>query len=136
MTYQKELSSESRLNNVKSEFEIWRTTRTSQKPIPSYLWDMAVDLYPALTVNKICSTLSLSYTGLKQRVEQKSKQISVRADAKPAFIELEFPQPSVSISECVVEMEQSGGAKLRICFRGKPDIDLLELCNSFWRRQA
>jgi len=137
MNHQKDLPAETRLNKVKSEFKIWRTTRKNRNPIPADLWEHAVELYPAFTISKISTTLAISYTDLKQRVHQKPENFSASQDEKPpTFIELGFPAPSSSISECVVEMEDSSGAKMRMCFRGRTDFDLLELGKSFWRRQS
>jgi hypothetical protein len=136
MNQQKKLPAETRLNKVKSEFEIWRTTRKNRKPIPAELWKLAVELYPVFTISKISTTLALSYTDLKKRVQLKPEIFSVRQNEKPpTFIELDFPPPSPSIAECVVEMEDSSGAKMKMCFRGRTDFDLLELGKSFWRRQ-
>jgi len=62
MNHQKNLPAETRLNKVKSEFKIWRTTRKNRNPIPADLWEHAVELYPAFTISKISTTLALSYT--------------------------------------------------------------------------
>ena len=137
MNQQKKLPAETRLNKVKSEFEIWRTNRKNRKPIPTDLWEQAVELYPAFTISKISTTLALSYTDLKKHVQQKPEDFSVQQNEKPpTFIALDFPAPSPSIAECVVEMEDSSGAKMKMCFRGRTDFDLLELGKSFWRRQS
>ncbi len=134
MNHQKNLPAENRLNKVKSEFDFWRTTIKNGKPIPVELWEQAVDLYPEFTISKISITISLSYTNLKRRVEQKAEDVSGdRIENIPAFIELGLPQSSPLLSECVVEMEDSRGAKMRMCFRGETDFDLLELGKSFWR---
>ena len=135
MNHQKNLPAENRLNKVKSEFDFWRTTRKNGKPIPVELWEQAVDLYPEFTISKISTTISLSYTDLKRCVEQKAEDVTGgRIENIPAFIELGLPQSSPLVSECVVEMEDSSGAKMRMCFRGETDFDLLELGKSFWRR--
>ena len=137
MNQRKKLPAETRLNKVKSEFELWRANRKNRKPIPTELWKQAVELYPAYTISKISTTLALSYTDLKKRIQQKPENFSVREnETPPTFIELGFPQPSPSIAECVVEMEDSSGAKMKMCFRGRTDFDLLELGKSFWRRQS
>ncbi len=77
MNHQKILPAENKLNKVKSEFDLWRTTRKNGKPIPAELWEQAVSLYPDFTISKISTTLSLSYTDLKRRVEQKAEDVSV-----------------------------------------------------------
>lgn len=136
MKQKKILSAETKLNQVRSNFEEWRAIRKNRKSIPPELWKQAAALYPAFTINKISKTLSLNYTALKRRVEQKPENSLVKqSENTPRFIELDFPQPcQSSVSECVVEMEDSSGAKMKMCFRGKTDLDLLELGKAFWRR--
>ena len=127
----------SELNKVKSSFEAWRTTKTKGSRIPQDLWKQAIALYPKCSIGKIATTLSLSYTDLKKRVENKiEKHSSSFNDAVPAFMEFNFPSACSSVSECVVEMEDGSGAKMRMCFRGKTDFDLLELGKSFWMRRS
>jgi hypothetical protein len=40
------------------------------------------------------------------------------------------------ISECIVEMEDGGGSKMKMCFKGKTEFDLLELGKSFSSKQV
>jgi len=127
----------SELNKVKSAFEAWRSTKTKGSRIPKDLWKQAIALYPKYSVGKIATTLSLSYTDLKKRVENKiGEHSSFINDSVPAFIEFDFSSACSPMSECVVEMEDGSGAKMRMCFRGKTDFDLLELGKSFWMRRS
>jgi len=137
MNQAKTLSTTSRLKNVKSDFENWRASKKKGSRIPPSLWEEAVGLYPEFTVSQIATNLSLSYTDLKQRIETKVVKNSTKeSKPDPAFFELDFSAPSASISECVVEMEDGSGSKMRMCFRGKTDFDLLELGKSFWMRRS
>lgn len=71
---------------------------------------------------------------LKERVYKlKAKEISIQEVLPPSFVELNFEQ-SPLVSECIVEMEDSFGAKMRMCFKGKTDFDLLEHGKTFWRK--
>lgn len=125
------------LNKVKSAFEAWRTTKEKGSCIPEYLWEEAVALYPEFSISKISTTLSLSYINLKQRVKKKiGERSSNKSEPFQGFVELGFSSPSPSISECVVEMEDGSGSKMRMCFRGSTDFDLLELGKSFWMRRS
>lgn len=137
MNQAKTLSTTPRLKNVKSDFKNWRASKKQGSRIPRYLWEEAVGLYPEFTVSQIATNLSLSYTDLKQRIENKVvKNSPNESKAVPAFFELDLSAPSASISECVVEMEDGSGSKMRMCFRGKTDFDLLELGKSFWMRRS
>ncbi|NOX32421.1 MAG: hypothetical protein GXP56_01600 [Deltaproteobacteria bacterium] len=40
------------------------------------------------------------------------------------------------IPECIVEMEDSGGSKMKMCFKNITGFHLLELGKSFWSKQA
>jgi len=123
------------LNKLKKEFEIWRTTRESRRPIPEKLWDKAIGLYPVYTINKISKELHLNYSDLKKRVQHNPDHIPMKQAEKSAFIELDFP-PDSPVSECIIEMEDKSGAKMKMCFRGKTDFDLLELGKSFWNKNS
>ncbi len=137
MDQTKTLSTTPRLKNVQSDFKNWRASKKKGGRIPPSLWEEAVGLYPEFTVSQIATNLSLSYTDLKQRIEKKVVKISPNESKPiPAFFELDFSAPSASVSECVVEMEDSSGSKMRMCFRGKSDFDLLELGKSFWMRRS
>jgi len=130
------LSTAPRLRNVQSSFKDWRASKKKGSRIPPSLWEEAVGLYPEFTVSQIATNLSLSYTDLKQRIETKIVKSSPNENKPvPAFFELDFSAPCASVSECVVEMEDGSGSKMRMCFRGKTDFDLLELGKSFWMRR-
>lgn len=101
------------------------------------LWKQAIALYPKFSIGNISTTLSLSYTDLKKRVENKiGKHSSSLNDPVAALMAFDFSSACSSVSECVVEMEDGNGAKMRLCFKGKTDFDLLELGKSFWMRRS
>jgi hypothetical protein len=55
----------------------------------------------------------------------------VKVEHNLPFIELDFEQTK-SPSHCVIEMEKSNGAKLKMYFTGERSLDLLELGKTFW----
>ena len=127
------LTPRSSISEVKEQFKIWRRTRKSPRPIPEKLWQAAVSLTATHSISQISKELVLDYSALKKRVLIKKKST---ADKKspPGFIELNI-EPPAAVLECMVEMQDSLGAKMRMHFRGKPDCDLLELTKAFWSRQ-
>jgi len=133
MTLQENASPEPSLSDVKERIDHWRTTREKPGPMPEALWAAAADLSKVHSVSKIANTLSLNYTALKNRVHPEQMDHPVVKEHPPAFIELGIGQ-APSISECMVEMENTAGAKMRMHFRGKTDVDLLELADAFWRK--
>jgi len=50
------------------------------------------------------------------------------------FIEVNLGPPA-AVSECIVEMQDILGAKMRMHFRGKTDFDLLQLAKAFWSKK-
>ncbi len=121
------------LSEVKAQFKNWRRTRKSPRPIPEQLWQAAVSLTAAHTVSQISKELVLDYSALKKRVLIKNKDGADKM-SPPGFIEVNL-EPPAAVSECIVEMQDIGGAKLRMHFRGKTDFDLLELAKAFWRKK-
>jgi len=131
----------STLEEVQQQFQLWRKTKTGRERIPASLWQVAVEVFyiGGHSLHKISKILHLNYTALKQHVEQHLPSlIEVEPDATPEdppdFIVFELAPP-ISVSECVIEMEDSTGAKMRMCLRGKTDPSILGICKSFWRHQ-
>ena len=121
------------LSEVKEQFKIWRRTRKSPRPIPEQLWQAAVSLTATHFISQISKELVLDYSALKKRVPIKKKDRSAKMNP-PGFIELNL-EPPASVSECMVEMQDILGAKMRMHFRGQPDVDLLELAKAFWSKK-
>jgi len=121
------------LSEVKEQFKNWRRTRKSPRPIPDKLWQAAVSLTATHSISQISKELILDYTALKNRVPIKKKNRGAKRSS-PGFIELNL-EPAAAVLECMVEMQDPLGAKMRMHFRGKPDCDLLELTKAFWSKQ-
>ena len=124
------------LDKVKQKFIIWRKTRTRGTRIPSKLWKAAIDIYHSenFTLHKVAKELRLNQADFKKHI-QKNIPV-VKKSSLPTFIEMDYEVQPGFISECIVEMEDPSGSKMKMCFRGKTQFDLLELGKSFWRKQA
>ena len=86
----------------------------------------------AYGVYRTARTLRIDYYGLKRRVEEASVTGSVRTDGKMAtFVELAGPLPAGS-GECLVELEDDNGSKMRMHLKGVEAPDLVALSRSFW----
>lgn len=125
-----------RLEGVRRRIEQWRQTRKVRSPIPDSLWAAAVRMANAYGVNRTARALRLNYYGLKKRVEQ---QAVVAADAtemkgSARFIEL-APLSSAGSCECLLELENVGGAKMRIQLKGIAMPDLTALSQTFWNHR-
>ena len=110
------------LSEVKEQFKIWRRTRKSPRPIPEKLWAAAVSLTANHCLSQISKELVVDYSALKKRVAIKKKDRAASMNP-PGFIEVNL-EPPAAISECIVEMQDILGAKMRMHFRGKTDFDL------------
>lgn len=53
----------------------------------------------------------------------------------PDFIEVNL-EPPATVSECIVEMQDRLGSKMRMHFKGQTDLDLLQLAKVFWTKGA
>lgn len=121
----------SELETVKQQFENWRKNRKSSKGrIPDELWEKATTLTKTHSVNVVAKTLRLSHADLTKRVAHVKKR---PAATKPAqsFIGLEYKTPLMP-PECIIELEDPSGAKMKMCFRGETGLDFLALGKAFW----
>lgn len=115
------------LGRVQRNIEQWRQTHRPRAPWPDELWRQAADLARAYGINPIARALRLDYYTLKKRVERTATE-SPKAD--PQFLEI-FPGgmngTCASWPRCMIEVEQAGGRKTRICLEGGELADLLEM---------
>ena len=121
------------LSEVKEQFKTWRKTRKSPRPIPKKLWTAAVSLTANHSISQISRELVLDYSALKKRAAIKNKN-SAASMSSAGFIEVNL-EPPAAVAECIVEMQDIAGAKMRMHFRGKTDFDLLELAKAFWSKK-
>lgn len=123
------------IEQVEEQFRTWRRTRGKRCAIPDRLWQAAESLYPKYSVYHISKSLGLNYTDLKHRIGPKrSTELSVPV-TKADFIELDLSD-SMSPADCVVEMQDSNGSKMRMHFKGGIGVDLLELGRVFWSKTS
>jgi hypothetical protein len=133
MTQKKPAVPSQTLSQVKEQFKTWRKTRKSPRPIPENLWSAAVGLTAKHAISQISKELVLDYSALKKRAAIKNEDSA--ASMSPAdFMEVKL-EPPVAAAECIVEMQDTLGSKMRMHFRGKTDFDLLELAKVFWSKK-
>lgn len=122
-----------KLEGVRQRIELWRQTRKGRSRIPSSFWKAAVRMARMYGVNRTSQALRLDYYGLKKRVEQQTAIIDDKTETKATgqFIEL-APFSSAGSCECTLELEDGGGAKMRVHLKGIGPPDLVALGRSFW----
>jgi hypothetical protein len=99
---------------LQRQLDQFRSTHARRTKLPESLWQAAVDLARQHGVYCVAHPLRLDSMGLKKRP---GGVPSLRQKAtKPAFVELIGPG-AVQPEEFVIELEPSGGSKMRIQWR-------------------
>ena len=98
-------------------FEQWRGARKGRARIPERLWTSAVRLAGAYGLCKTARTLGLDYNALKKRINSADPRDVSGEETATAFVELVSPQRA-GLPECIVELEDPRGAKMRIHVTG------------------
>ena len=136
MKHENHLALPSPLESVQYQFATWRETKkTPREPIPEYLWAAAANLENDYPLGRISKVLRLNHTDLKNRISGAKSNRQKKKSSSPLFVELDYLH-SFPASECIVEMEDATGSKMRMSFKGKAHLDLLELGKAFWRKGA
>jgi len=113
-------------------FMDWRKTKAVRDRIPDGLWQAAADLYHILgvSINRIARALRLNYSTLKSKIlDKRAAAIEPPADdASDMFIEL---APGPVCTDCIIEMENQTGVKMRMRFTGRADPAVISLGRYF-----
>jgi len=122
-----------RLEGTRRRFERWRRTRKIGTRIPESLWASAVTAAGTYGVSRTSSVLGVDYYSLKERL---AKQAIPSPDVPelggvPPFVELAAAPPRTMSGECILELEDAGGAKMRVHLKGFEAPDLAALTQSF-----
>src|SRR5512140_1927503 len=78
------VSTEQRLQKIRTSIDIWRWTRVKRSPMPEELWTPAVQMAKRLGMWRVARELGLSYESLRRRVEEKA----ARREATMGFVEV------------------------------------------------
>lgn len=132
------------LSQVMGAFDNWRAHRGSRRErIPEQLWQRAASLARRHGVSRVAKLLHLAHSGLKRRVAlASSEQVPAPVQTNAVqFIEM-FTPASVSAThpvqttepartECVIEMVNERGTKMRVELSGAGLGGLSALCQAF-----
>ena len=133
-----------RLEAGRRRFERWRRTREGRSRIPNPLWNSAVKLSATYGIHRTAKTLRLNPDSLKKhvasadphdlhgqkRVRRKmarsktARQVATGQEAVTAFVEL-VPTEGACPPECIVELENPRGAKMRIRLTGRQSSEVV-----------
>jgi hypothetical protein len=132
------------LLRLKVEFDLWRGTRTTGQRIPPQLWSGAVGLVARHGAYRVAKALCLDYAVLKRRaaLTGAERPPDQREPSEPKFVEMfvatstPTPPPSAlaaapARAECVVELVNVRGAKMRVELSASGMAGLAVLYNAF-----
>jgi hypothetical protein len=124
------------LSPLKRQFDQWRAGRKVGARIPLELWAGAVAAAVEYGAYRVAADLHLDYAVLKRRAALAGGTVPA-TELAPRFVELFAPagatRPAVaSQPECVVELENARGAKMRVELNGSGLAALAGLCSAFW----
>ena len=118
------------ISGVQRKFAHWREGRRGRARIPEELWRAATELASAHGIHRTARALRLDYYALQKRVTT-----TARSDTHaPEFVELlpgGLPTASFSRPECLIEVEDGSGSKLRIHLQGGELPDVAALTRGF-----
>lgn len=124
-----------RLEGMRRRFDRWRRTRKGRSRIPEMLWTSAVKAAGKYGLHRTAQVLRLDYYALKKRVETVGSGSMSDGGTVATFVEL-APPASGGSCECILELEDPSGAKMRIHLKGVDVPDLAALSRSFWGVEA
>jgi hypothetical protein len=124
-----------RLDGVRRRFERWRATRRGRTRIPDTLWASAALVADTFGISRTAQVLRVNPSRLKKRIAQKLAASVPELDGEPRFVEL-GPFSSNGSCECLLELEDGNGAKMRIELKGMAAPDLAAFSQGLWNRQA
>jgi hypothetical protein len=123
------------LSQLKRQFDQWRAGRKVGARIPSDLWAGAVAAALEHGAYQVSAQLHLDYVVLKRRAALAGGKAAA-TELAPQFVELFAAAapaaPASSRPECVVELDNARGAKMRVQLSGSGLAGLSALCSAFW----
>jgi len=120
-----------RLETVRRRLDAWRRSRRGRERIPEPLWNLAVQMAGVYGLCITARTLRLDYVALKRHVESARRQGPPGPEPAMAFVEVRPPEPTAA-PECLLELEDPRGVKMRIHLQGVALPDVVALSQCLW----
>jgi hypothetical protein len=122
------------LKQLRERFATWRAVRKLGMRIPPELWSAAVEMVAVHGACRVAGELNLDYDMLKRRVALAGAKLTT-TELAPRFVELfaaagAMPAPSAQ-PQCVVELANARGARMRVELNGQGLVGLSALCSAF-----
>ena len=117
------------LETARQQFERWRARREGRSRIPERLWTVAVNSAQRFGVHRTSRSLRLDYAVLKRHVAADAAANPSQPTVPQNFVEV-VTGGSALRAECVVEIEEPSGVRMRIEVKGLAPPDLVALTRS------
>ena len=117
------------ITQLQRQLDQFRSSQSQRTKLPESLWQAAVELARQHGVYAVAHPLRLDYMGLKKRLGEPPSHR--RKAPRAAFVELITPPPA-TLEECVIEVESSRGAKMRLQWKATAPPDWTALLRA-WR---
>ena len=112
------------LSRAQRKIEQWRQQHRPRARLPDELWREAAELACAHGINRTARALRLDYYALKEHAAESGERV-------PRFVEVLPGAMPASRPECMIELEDRGGAKMRIHLQGGNLPDVADLTRAF-----
>ena len=111
------------LSRTQGKLRHWRQRRRPRAQIPQELWRQAAELACRYGINRTARALRLDYYSLKKHVATAARP----SQRVPEFVEILPGGISGPRPECLIEVEDASGGKMRIHLQGgdMPDVAAL-----------
>jgi hypothetical protein len=123
------------LKEIQNRFEDWRKTRQKREPIPEVLWESAVKVAQYNPIGRVSRVLRLDYRKLKERIHTRYGDSFFGMNVDAGFIEIDSRQLLCPV-ECIVETQQSDGARMKMHIKSPNGFNPLELAKAFWQKRT
>ena len=120
-----------RLASIQGRFQQWRGQRTKGRRIPEPLWKAAVEAAQEFGLHPTAKALGLDYYSLKHRLDEVLADAAGPSRQSHGFVEL-MPSIAANMPECLLELEDAGGTKMRLHCKGLTATDLTALSRAVW----
>ena len=106
------------LDEAVEKIEYWRANRSEKRGrIPSDIWKVAIHLAKTHSVHYVSEKMNLKFSDLQSKVSDSKKPLT-HIKTKQATIAgeslIEIPSMIPGTNKCILELELSGGATVRI----------------------
>jgi hypothetical protein len=114
-------------SRAQRKIEQWRERHRPRAPLPEELWREAAELAGTHGIHRTAKALRLDYYSLKKRAAAAAGP----GEHAPAFVEIRPGEIAAPRPECIIDLEDPSGAKMRIRLQGGQFPDLVALTRLF-----